>query len=71
MVGDCCRHGTNALKNLTRGFRIGDLESIRLVEGHYELQRIHRIQTQAAGAEQGLVVFDFLRADLQHEVVHH
>jgi len=65
------RHGGDTLKNLARGFGIGNLESIRLVEGHNQLQGVHRIQTNAAGAKQRLVVVDFFRADLEHEILDH
>ena len=65
------RHGADALENLTRGLGIGNLESIRLVNGHNQLQGVHRIQAQAAGAKQRLVVADFFRTDLEHEVLHH
>src|ERR1035437_1328498 len=71
MFGDCGCYGVDTLQNLTRNFGIGDFESIRLVEGHDQLQGIHRIQTQTAGAEQRLVVPDFFRADGEHEVFDH
>ena len=41
MFDDGIRHGVDALKNLARGLGIGNLESIRLVEGHDQLQGVH------------------------------
>ena len=71
MFDDGVRYGVDALENFPGNFRIGNLESIRLVERDHQLQGIHRIQTHAARTKQRLVVADFLRADLEHEVLDH
>ena len=71
MLDDRRRNGADGLKNLTRGFGIGNLESIRFVQGDHQLQGVHGIQTDTTGAKQRLVVADFVRADLEHEVLDH
>ena len=63
--------GIDALQNLLRGFGVGDLEAVSFVEGDDELQGVHGIQADAAGAEQRLVVADFFRAELEHEILDH
>ena len=71
MAGDCGRDGIDTLKNLARGLGIGNLELVGLVERHDQLKGVHGIQAEAAGAEEGLVVWDVGRGDLEHEVLHH
>jgi len=47
---------------------VGNLKSVALVQRDDELEGIHRIQSETAGPEEWLVVSNFLRSNLQHEV---
>lgn len=71
MFQNCRRDGGDALKNLPRGFGIGNLEAVGFVQGDNQLEGVHRIQTNAAGAEQRLIIANLFGADLEHEVFDH
>lgn len=62
--------GIDAVNDLSRGFRVGNFQAVVFIERHHHLERIHGIQPQAAGTKERLVVFDFIRRILQHEVFH-
>ena len=63
-AGNSIRHGINAVKDRLGCFRVRDFQAVVLVEGHDELQGIDRIEAEAAGAEEGLVITDFLDGNL-------
>ena len=69
--GNSRRHGVHAKQNPAGAFGIGNFQSIGLIEGDDQLEGVHGIQAHAAGAKQGLVVGDFFRSNLKHEVFHH
>jgi len=71
MPGDGVGHGGYALKGLAGALGIGDLETVLLVERHDQLEGVHRIQSETAGAKECLVVANFFRGDLEHEVRNH
>ena len=62
--------GIDAVNDLSRGFRVGNFQAVIFIERNHHLERVHRIQSQAAGAEERLVVFDFIRRVLKHEIFH-
>ena len=68
MPDDGLGNGVDTLQNLLRGFRVLDFQAECFVERHDDLQGVHRIQPDAAGAEQRLLVANLLRRELQHEV---
>ena len=68
MPGNGFGHGGCALKDLAGKLGIGDLEPVVLIERHDQLEGVHCIQSEAPGAEQHLLVANFLRGDLQHQV---
>ena len=71
MLGNGFGHGGYALENSAGALGIGDLEPVCFVERYDQLEGVHRIQTEAAGAEQHLLVANLFRRDLQHEVFDH
>ena len=61
--------GADRLHRFSRHGGIGNFESVGFVQGNDQLQGVHGIQTQAAGAEEGLVVADLVWSDLEHEIL--
>src|ERR1017187_1579342 len=61
----------DVLQNQFGGGGVRNLQLESFVEGDNELQRVHGIETEAAGTEQRLVIADFSRRDLKHEVFDH
>ena len=60
MSGDRLSHRSYTLEDGPRGFGVGDLEPKLLVQRHNQLEGIHRVQAEAARAEQSLRVADFV-----------
>ena len=71
MGGDSRCHGIHTEKRALGGFGIGDFQPVCFVEGDDELKGIYGVQADASWAEQRLVIRDFLRFKLQHEIFHH
>jgi hypothetical protein len=71
VLADGLGNGIDALKNLLGGCRVGDFQTERFVEGHDQLQGVDRIEAEAAGAEQRLIITDFFGRQLEHEVLDH
>ena len=71
MFGDAFSDSLDALEDLAGALGIRDFESILFIECHHQLQGIHRVQTEAARAEKRLLVPNFVRGDLQHQVSDH
>ena len=71
MSGHRFGHGSYALEDSASAFGIRDLEPILLVERDDQLESIHGVEAQAAGAEERLLIADFVGGDLQHEVLDH
>jgi len=70
MVFDGSGDGVDAVNDLPRRLRVGDLQAVVFIERDHNLERVHRIQPQTAWPEERLVVSDFLRRVLKHEVFH-
>ena len=51
-----------------RPLGIGNFQAVIFFQGDDQLQRVHRIQPQAARPEQRLVIPDFRRTDLEHQI---
>ena len=71
MLGHRLGDAIDALEDGAGGGGIGDFQLELLVEGHHQLQGIHRIQPQTAGAEQRQVIRNLRLSDLQHEILNH
>ncbi len=71
MRGNGGGHGINALQDAPGDVGIGNFEAVGFVQGHDELKGVHGIKADAAGAEEWLVVGNFLGPDLKHEVLDH
>ena len=63
------RDVVDGLHRLSRHGGVGYFQAVIFVECDHQLQGVHGVQAQAAGAEEGLVVADFFRRDLQHKVL--
>jgi len=70
MLFNSSNDGIDAVNDLSRGFRVRNLQAVVFIERHDHLERIHGIQSQAAGAKERLVVLDFIRRVRKHEVFH-
>jgi hypothetical protein len=68
MFLDCRSDGVDGLHRLSRRFRVGEFQAVVFFQGDDQLQRVHRIQSQAARPEQRLVIADLRRADLEHQI---
>ena len=67
MALDSGDDGGDALEGFAGGVGIGDFDAEMFVEHDDELEGIDGIKAEAAGAEERLVVGDFLRFHLQHQ----
>ena len=54
--------GIHVLQDATSDFRVGEFQAVMLFQRHHELQRVHRIQPDAARPEERLTVA-FYRSD--------
>lgn len=61
----------DASQDFPRGGGIGDPEPEALFQRHHELERIDGIESEAFGAEKGLIVPDLGGCHLQHQGLDH
>jgi len=67
---NCRSDGVDGLQDFPRDFHVGKFQAEINFQRDDELQRVHRVQSQAVRSKQRLVIADFLRADLEHEIFH-
>ena len=62
--------GVDAAEHGPRFCGIGNLQPIVFIQRDDQLQRIHGIQAKAAWTKKRLIITNFFRFDLKHEIVH-
>ena len=62
--------GIDAVENGPGSFRVGNLQTVVLVQSDNQLECIHGIEPEAAGAEKGLFIADFFGGNLEHAILH-
>lgn len=65
---DGCRDGRDGMHCFSRDGGIGNLKAVMFVQRDDQLEGVHGVQTETARPEERLVVANFLRSDLQHQV---
>lgn len=65
---DGLRDGRDGTHRFSRDGGVGNLNAVAFVQRDDQFEGVHGVQSQTARSEERLVVANFLRSDLQHEV---